>query len=122
MPNSETPEWPRAIVIVDDTDWAGLVVRWYLTDKPEDCGEMIQPDLTASREGVTIGTFLHRVEGPLLHHAKGLHATLSEGREEDLKQIRLAIPTHRRVPWGPPVAVGGEEATVVTRPNQGGVQ
>lgn len=103
------------IIIVDNTFWAGLIVRWYLTDKPEDCGEMVQPDVSASREGVMVGTFLHRVEGSVLDHAKGLHATLAEGRDEDLKQIRLAIPTHARVPGGVPVAVGGHSAFIPDR-------
>ena len=96
----------QVIIFVDQTPWAGPVVRWYLTDKPENCSPEVQPDLSASREGVLVGTYLHRVEGALLDHAKGLHTVLAKERDEDAEWIRLAIPTHVRVPGGLPVAVG----------------
>ena len=95
------------IVIVDNTAWVGLVVRWSLTDRPEACSELIQPDLSASREGVMVGAFLHRVEGPLLDDAKRLHLALAEGDPGELQRIRSAVPTHVRVRGGgAPVPVG----------------
>jgi hypothetical protein len=99
------------IVTVTNTVMDGLVVRWYRSESAERRGVEF---MSASRNGVMVGCYLHEVHSDLLAAAKAAYRDLSHGIETDVR----ALATHKRNgPFSPL-----EPVVVPDPPEPGGAQ
>lgn len=86
------------IVTVTPTVMDGTVVRWYHDADRLDDLDAIRPMLSASRNGVMVGTYLHQVPTVLLAAAQDAYETLRRDRGADLRHLA----THRsKAMFGP---------------------
>lgn len=79
------------IVTVTPTVIDGTVVRWYFVEVDAEISG-VDPDISASRNGVRIGTFLHLVPADVLATAQQAHETLNADHHANLRHLA----THRR--------------------------
>lgn len=80
------------ICVVTPTIMDGTVVRWYFPDDSEAGHPGIEPALSASRNGVRVGTFLHLIPDELKARATRAYLLLSQDSDTDLS----SWATHKR--------------------------
>jgi hypothetical protein len=81
------------ICTVTPTIMDGTVVRWFFAGDPMADNPAVQPAVSASRNGVMIGIFLHQVPPAVLAQANEAFEILRDGGPRELVQ---AMATHRR--------------------------
>jgi len=80
------------IVTVSPTIMDGTVVRWYPDTTPLDAILSVEPIVSASRNGVLIGTYLHHVPQDVLALAQNVYANLRRDHNAPVQHLA----THRR--------------------------
>lgn len=97
------------IVTVTPTIMDGQVVRWYRDSLALDDILSAEPVVSASRNGVLIGGYLHQVPADVLALAQDVHANLARDRNAPVQQLA----THRkRRMFGPYEPIAAEQETV----------
>ncbi|MEU2699565.1 hypothetical protein [Micromonospora aurantiaca (nom. illeg.)] len=86
------------IVTVTHTLMDGTVVRWYPDSTTLDQLPAAKPQLSASRNGVLIGGYLHQVPADVLALAQNVHTNLHHDHNAPVQHLA----THRRRGWAGP--------------------